>query len=76
MFNRSSGNGQDNNSHAGSAYLITAPKIIVGEESVCLVLFDEPSLRSSDAKIRVQLKATSDDRILYETEERLSSCKL
>ena len=57
--------------NAGKPYLITAPKIFLGEESVCLTLFDQQSL-PKDAVLRVQLKST-DGQTLYETEEQLTS---
>lgn len=55
----------------GKPYIVTAPKIFLGEESVCLTLFDQSSL-PKDAVLKVQLKSV-EGQTLYETEEQLTS---
>lgn len=59
--------------HAGKPYIVTAPKIFLGEESVCLTLFDRQSV-PQDAVIKVQLKSM-DGETLYQAEEQLTSGK-
>ena len=56
---------------SAKAYLVTAPKIFLGEESVCLTLFDEQSI-PRDAVLRVQL-ASTDGETLHLLEQPLQS---
>ena len=54
-------------------YVITAPKIFLGEENVCLTIFDRKSL-PEEAKLKVQLRSLEGTTI-FETEEELTSGK-
>lgn len=56
-----------------NGYLVTAPKIFVGEETVCLTLFNRKSV-ASDAIFKVELKSL-DDEILFESEKAFKSGK-
>jgi len=56
-----------NNNH----YVITAPKIFLGEESVCLTLFDWDKM-SEGAKLKVQLRS-NEGTTIFETEEDMTS---
>ena len=62
----------DSNSNDG--YLITAPKIFVGEETVCFTLFNRKSV-PSDATFKVELKSLNDET-LFESEKALKSGKI
>lgn len=52
-------------------YVVTAPKIFLGEESVCLTLFDRQQV-PANANLRVQLQS-QDGEDIFETEEQLTS---
>lgn len=57
--------------HAEKPYVVTAPKIFLGEESVCLTFFDEESV-PNDATLQVQVQSL-DGQILHQAEEQLTS---
>jgi hypothetical protein len=59
---------------SGKPYIVTAPKIFLGEESVCLTLFDQQSL-PRNARLHVQVKSL-DGEVLHQTEEQLTSGEL
>ena len=52
-------------------YVVTAPKIFLGEESVCLTLFDRQQV-PANAVLRVQLQS-QDGEDIFETEQQLTS---
>lgn len=58
----------------GSSYVVTAPKIFIGEESVCLTLFDRQAF-PSDSTLKVELKSLNEDETLFESEKALTSGK-
>lgn len=64
-------NQEINNKH----YVITAPKIFLGEESVCLTVFDRKDIPEG-AKLQVQLRSSIDGTTIFETEEELTSGKI
>lgn len=56
-------------------YVITAPKIFLGEESVCLTIFDRKDIPEG-AKLQVHLRSSIDGTTIFETEEELTSGKI
>ena len=56
--------------NASKPYLVTAPKIFLGEESVCLTIFQEDI--PNNAQLRVQLKS-ADGETLQLIEQQLKS---
>jgi hypothetical protein len=59
--------------HDSRHYVITAPKIFLGEESVCLTIFDRSWIPEA-AKLKVQLRSIEGTTI-FETEEDFTSGK-
>ena len=64
-----SNSGRVNNN---DGYIVTAPKIFIGEESVCLTLFDRQSF-PVDTTFKVELKSLKDSETLFESEQSLTS---
>lgn len=57
--------------NSNDGYIVTAPKIFIGEESVCLTLFERQAF-PVDASLKVELKSPSEET-LFESEQPLTS---